>query len=202
MVAPFGGTTPVTTPNPLAAGIPTGRDPILLDISMSITTAGMSARQRARGERLPGEWLIDADGHPSDDPEVLGRGGALLPVGGLDHGHKGFALGLLVEALTQGLSGFGRADEPTGWGAGVLALAFVPDRFGGGGAFARQMDRLAASCLASSPVSPDRGVRLPGQLALERKAAALRHGVELFPDIPPALQTLAERLGHPPPTPR
>ena len=201
MVAPFGGTTPVITPNPLAAGIPTGGDPILLDISMSITTAGMSARQRARGERLPGEWLIDAEGRPSDDPEVLGRGGALLPVGGLDHGHKGFALGLLVEALTQGLSGFGRADEPTGWGAGVLVLAFAPDRFGGGDAFARQMDWLAASCLASSPVSPDRGVRLPGQLALERKAAALRDGVKLFPEIPPALRALAERLGHPPPTP-
>ena len=202
IVAPFGGTTAVMTPNPLAAGIPTGGDPVLLDISMSITTAGLSARQRARGERLPGRWLIDGEGRPSDDPEVLGKGGALLPVGGLDHGHKGFALGLLVEALTQGLSGFGRADEPTGWGAGVLVLAFAPDGFGGGGAFARQVDQLAASCLASSPASPDRGVRLPGQLALERKAAALRDGLELFADIPPALRALADRLGHPPPAAR
>ena len=199
MVAPFGGTTPVTTPNPLAAGIPTGGDPILIDISMSITTAGMSARQRARGEPLPGRWLIDREGRPTDDPEVLGRGGALLPVGGLDHGHKGFALGLLVEALTQGLSGYGRADGPTGWGAGVLVLAFAPGGLGGSDAFARQMDRLAASCLASTPVSVDRAVRLPGQLALERKAAALRDGLELFPDIPPALRALADRIGHPPP---
>ena len=202
MVAPFGGTTPVMTPNPLAAGIPTAGDPILLDISMSITTAGMSARMRARGEALPGQWLIDGAGQPTDDPEVLGRGGALLPVGGLDHGHKGFALGLLVEALTQGLSGFGRADEPSGWGAGVLVLAFAPERFGGGGAFSRQLDRLAESCLASAPRDADRPVRLPGQLALERKAAALRAGLELFADIPPALQALAERLGHPPPATR
>ena len=202
IVAPFGGTSAVMTPNPLAAGIPTGGDPILLDISMSITTAGMSARMRARGERLPGQWLIDGEGCPSDDPKVLGEGGALLPVGGLDHGHKGFALGLLVEALTQGLSGFGRADEPTGWGANVLVLAFAPPAFGGSDAFARQMDRLAASCLGSSPVSPERGVRLPGQLALARKAAALRDGLELFPDIPPALRALAERLGHPPPAAR
>ena len=202
MVAPFGGTTAVTTPNPLAAGIPTGGDPILLDISMSITTAGMSARRRARGERLPGRWLIDADGRPSDDPEVLGRGGALLPIGGLDHGHKGFALGLLVEALTQGLSGFGRADEPTGWGASVLVLAFAPRAFGGADAFARQMDRLAASCLGASPLDASRPVRLPGQLALARKRAALRDGLELFADIPPAVRALAERLGLPPPAPR
>ena len=202
MVAPFGGTTAVMTPNPIAAGIPTGGDPILLDISMSITTAGMSARQRARGKRLPGPWLIDSEGHPSDDPEVLGKGGALLPIGGLDHGHKGFALGLLVEALTQGLSGFGRADEPTGWGAGVLVLAFAPDGFGGGGAFARQVDRLAETCLASSPVNAERRVRLPGQLALERKTAALRDGLELFAEIPSELRALAERLGHPPPAAR
>ena len=202
MVAPFGGTTPVMTPNPLAAGIPTGGDPILLDVSTSITTAGLSARRRARGERLPGPWLIDRKGRPNDDPQVLGSGGALLPIGGLDHGHKGFALGLLVEALTQGLSGHGRADEPTGWGASVLVLAFAPPAFGGGDAFARQMDRLVASCLASSPRSADRPVRLPGQLALERKRAALREGLELFADIPRDLRALAERLGLPPPPTR
>ena len=202
MVAPFGGTTPVMTPNPLAAGIPTGGDPVLLDISMSITTAGLSARQRARGKRMPGQWLIDAEGNPSDDPEVLASGGALLPVGGLDHGHKGFALGLLVEALTQGLSGHGRADEPTGWGAEVFVLAFAPAGFGGGEAFARQMDRLAANCLAAGALSGDRPVRLPGQLALERKRTALSEGVALFPDIPPALRALGERLGHPPPAAR
>ena len=202
MVAPFGGTSAVMTPNPLAAGIPTGGDPILLDISTSITTAGMSARQRARGEPLPGKWLIDAEGRPSDDPGALGRGGALLPVGGLDHGHKGFALGLLVEALTQGLSGFGRADEPTGWGASVLVLAFAPRTFGGADAFVRQMDRLAEGCLGSSPADASHPVRLPGQLALARKRAALREGLELFPDIPPALRALAARLGHPSPRSR
>lgn len=64
------------------------------------------------------------------------------------------------------------------------------------------MDRLAASCLASAPLDAERTVRLPGQLALERKAAALRDGVELFADIPPALRAVAERLGLPPPAAR
>ena len=36
----------------------------------------------------------------------------LLPIGAPDHGFKGFALSLLVEALTQALSGFGsEADD-------------------------------------------------------------------------------------------
>ncbi len=202
LVAPFGGSSPVLTPDPIAAGIP-GRDaPILLDLSTSITTAGLTARARARGERLPGRWLIDAAGEATDDPEALDRGGALLPLGGLDHGHKGFALGLLVEALTQGLAGFGRADEPSGWGASVLVLAFAPPRFAGAQAFSRQVDRLAEACVASRRADPSRGVRMPGQLALDRKAAALRDGVELFPELARALRALAERLGRPAPRAR
>ena len=43
--------------------------------------------------------------------------GTLLPLGGLDAGHKGYALALLVEMATGGLAGFGRADPTEGWGA-------------------------------------------------------------------------------------
>ena len=199
LVAPFGGASPVLTPNPIAAGIPRDGAPVLLDLSTSITTAGLTARTRARGERLPGHWLIGPQGDATDDPCALDRGGALLPLGGLDHGHKGFALGLLVEALTQGLAGFGRADEPSGWGASVLVLAFAPPMFAGAEPFERQVDWLAEACRASRPASAQRGVRIPGELALERKAAALRDGVELFPGIAQALRALAERLGRPPP---
>ena len=51
-------------------------------------------------------------GNATDDPAVLFNEpkGTLLPLGGLDAGHKGYALALLVEALTGGLAGFGRAD--------------------------------------------------------------------------------------------
>ena len=202
LVAPFGGASPVLTPNPVAAGIPSGGDPVLIDLSTSITTAGLTARVRNRGGRLPGRWLIEGHGAATDDPEALDRGGALLPLGGLDHGHKGFALGLLVEALSQGLAGFGRADEPSGWGASVLVLAFAPPMFAGAASFARQVDRLAEACLGSTPARGSDPVRLPGALALERKASALRDGVELFPGIAQELRKLAERLGRPPPATR
>ena len=52
-VAPFGGTAPLMTPNPLAVGIPTNGDPILIDISASITTVGLANRLRRSGERFP-----------------------------------------------------------------------------------------------------------------------------------------------------
>ena len=116
MVAPHGGTAPLTTPNPIAAGIPADPDPILIDVSMSITTGGLTGLHKAEGRAMPGQWLLTPDGKASDDPRVLGEGGALLPIGGLDHGHKGFALGLLVECLTQGLSGHRAGRRADGMG--------------------------------------------------------------------------------------
>ena len=80
-VAPFGGRTPVFTPDPFAVGIPTSEEPILIDTSASITTNGMSARLRAEGRRFPHAWLLDATGEPSDDPNVLFEepAGTILP---------------------------------------------------------------------------------------------------------------------------
>ncbi len=97
-VAPFGGVTPVMTPNPIAAGIPATPDPILIDVSTSITTAAMCARMRNAGTPLPGKWLLDNAGHVTDDAQVMKQGGSILPIGGTDHGHKGYGLSLMVEA--------------------------------------------------------------------------------------------------------
>ena len=49
---------------------------------------------RARGEALPGQYLLDADGRPTDDPHALSgdRPGSILPLGGVDLGHKAFGL--------------------------------------------------------------------------------------------------------------
>src|SRR5262249_19634540 len=93
-VAPFGGRTAVLTPNPIAVGIPTDGDPILIDISASITTNAMSDRLRREGKRFPGSWALDASGRPTDDPGALFTDppGTILPTGGSDHGHKGYGL--------------------------------------------------------------------------------------------------------------
>ena len=83
-VAPFGGLQALFTPDPIAFGIPTGGDPILIDMSASITTNGMTARLRNAGEPFPGPWAMTAAGHASEDPNVLATEppGTLLPTGG------------------------------------------------------------------------------------------------------------------------
>lgn len=195
-VAPFGGTAPVFTPDPIAVGLPTGGDPILIDISASITTAGLSARLAREGRRYPGKWAMDAAGAETDDPRVLAADppGTLLPVGGRDHGHKGYGLALTVEALTQGLSGFGRAERPAGWGAAVFVQVLDPEAFGGRAAFEREMGWIAAACRTSPPVPGAAAVRLPGERALARKRAALRDGLRPYAGTMEPLASWARTL--------
>ena len=200
-VAPFGAVTPVFTPNPLAAGIPTSGDPILLDVSASYTTNGMTMRLHKAGQPLPHPWVQDADGNATRDPAVLfgEPKGTLLPLGGLEAGHKGFALALLIEALTAGLAGHGRADPPEGWGATVFVQVLDPAAFGGAGAFAAQMDWIVRACHEATPRPGGPPVRMPGERALRLYREQSAHGVALYPAIMPALAPWAERLGVVPP---
>jgi L-lactate dehydrogenase len=196
-VAPWGGTRRVITPNPLAAAWPTPDGPVILDVSMSITTNGMTARRRAEGTRFPGAWLLDGQGTPTDDPNAFWGDppGTLLPLGGVEAGHKGFALGLLVEALTSGLCGHGRAEAPGGWGASVLVLVIDPARFGGAERFLAEGGWIARAVRDNPPRPGFDAARLPGDGAMARRAKALAEGVVLHPAIPPALAKLAERFG-------
>ena len=195
-VTPHGGVASRITPNPLAAGFPTGGDPVLMDISMSTTTNAMTKRQHEAGERLPGPWLVDADGRASDDPAVLFADppGAVLPLGGLDLGHKGFALALLVEALTSGLAGHGRADEPKNWGASVFLMLIDPDA----------LRRRATRSSARRRGWPTSAARPPSRRAPRRYAcpapphwpaalAELAEGVELHPTVLNKLAPWAEK---------
>jgi LDH2 family malate/lactate/ureidoglycolate dehydrogenase len=57
-VAPHGGTRAVFTPNPIALGYPCTSGDVLIDISASITTNGMSNRKAGAAETFEHEWLI------------------------------------------------------------------------------------------------------------------------------------------------
>ena len=203
-VAPFGGTRRVFTPNPLAAGWPAPGGPVMIDVSMSVTTNGMTGRLRAEGRDFEHPWLLDADGRPTRDPNAFFTepAGTLLPLGGVEAGHKGFGLALLIEALTAALGGFGRAGAPTAWGAAVLVLALDPARFGGMPGFLRETGWMAEAVHANPPPPGGEAPRLPGERALRLRAEQLEHGVLLHPSIPPMLAARARRAGLAPLRPR
>lgn len=196
-VAPFGGLDPVFTPNPVSAGFPTGGTPASIDISTSTTTNGLTNRLHQEGGKLPAHWLIDGHGKASDDPAVLFAEpkGTILPLGGLDSGHKGYGLSLLVEALTGGLAGHGRADPREGWGATVFLQVIDPAAFAGQAAFERQMGEVARQCRSAKPLDAQRPVRLPGERGYQLAASQAQAGVALHRGILPALRPWALKFG-------
>ena len=196
-VAPYGGRKGVLTPNPIAAAWPTDGEPVMLDFSASITTNALTKRLQSAGKRFPGAWALDAEGRATDDPAALFAepAGTLLPAGGIDHGHKGFALALLVEALTSAMSGHGRADPKEGWGASVFLQVLNPACFGGVDAFRREASHLAAACRENPPRPGVERVRLPGETGLRRRREQLAAGVELHAAILPALLPWVRKLG-------
>ncbi|MCI3206410.1 MULTISPECIES: Ldh family oxidoreductase [Pandoraea] len=196
-VAPFGGRKAVFTPNPFAIGIPSGGDPILVDISASIVTNAMSARMIAQGQTAEQPCWLDAQGEASTDPRVLRQTppGTILPLGGMASGHKGFGLALLVEALTAALGGFGRADPPQGPGAAVCLTLYDIDAFAGMPEFTRQIDWIIDACVSNPPVPGTARVRMPGHAGQQCKRDQLIRGVRLHPAIAASLAPFESQYG-------
>lgn len=202
-VAAHNGIDRQITPNPLAFGYPTADGPVLIDISTATTANAWVRRWMAEGKRLPGQWIVDHAGNPSDDPKAMfgDPPGALMPLGGAELGYKGFALGLMIEALTSGLTGFGRADGAKGTGGPVTLMLFDPAGFGGLAAFKRETSFLAGA-VRSSRVRPGAPApRMPGERALALRAEQLANGVELYPSIMPSLAKWSDQFGIAPPAP-
>jgi L-lactate dehydrogenase len=179
-VAPYGGKRALFTPDPYAIGYPGAEHPVLVDICASITTTSMTRQKYAEGKPFEHPWLLDADGVPTRDPAVLEHSdprGSLQLLGGLEYGHKGFGMALMIEALSQGLSGHGRADAPTRWGGNVFLQVLDPQFFAGADAFAQQMDYLSDQCRANPPIDPQQPVRMPGDQAARSIAQAKMHGI-------------------------
>ena len=197
-VAPYGGTEALFTPDPFAIGYPGSPNPVLVDICASITTTSMTRQKVAEGVDFNQPWLLDHDGTPTTDPRVLEHGtprGSLQLIGGLDHGHKGFGLALMVEALSQGLAGHGRADAPKRWGGNTFVQLIDPALFAGRDEFGRLMDHFAARCRTNRPIDPARPVRLPGDGAAASLARARAEGIAFDDATRTALNQSARQFG-------
>ncbi len=96
-----GGKKPVIGTNPIAFTIPGENGPRMhADYSNSAVALGKITMAKAGGKAIPDDWAVDADGNPTADPNAA-LAGSLNSAAG----YKGWALGLLVETLSAGLTG-------------------------------------------------------------------------------------------------
>ena len=196
-VVPHGGVSRIFSCNPVATGIPTNADPILIDTTAAMSALGPLFRANRLGRKLPLPMIVSSDGRLSDDPsEFVDKGGGILPVGGLEQGYKGFGMVLLTEAISGALGGFGRSGQSGDSEAnGVFVQAIDPAHFAGRETFEREMGSLADRCRASAVAPGHDAVRVPGDRALARKRDQLRDGVELIGPIVDDIAPWAARLG-------
>jgi LDH2 family malate/lactate/ureidoglycolate dehydrogenase len=187
-VAPFRGLDGRLGTNPISYALPTGDEPLVADFSTSAVPEGVVRRLRDRGRPAPPGALQDARGEPTVDPRVLYEEprGTILPLGGEHFGHKGYALALLVEAMTTVLCGEDPAAEDR-FGNNLTLVAIAADRAAAGSGAA-----LAAYLRGTPPADPARPVLLPGEL---ERSALDAGAIALDPEVWASLAVLGERLG-------
>ncbi|OAQ69988.1 malate/L-lactate dehydrogenase [Pochonia chlamydosporia 170] len=105
---PFGGKSKLMGVSPIACGAP-GQPDFILDMAPSVAARGKIYKAKRRGEKIPLDWALDAEGRPTDDPEAA-LGGVMLPMGG----PKGSALSIMMDVFSGVLSGSAFAGHVTG----------------------------------------------------------------------------------------
>ena len=188
IVAPFGAIDGRLSTNPIAFALPNGKEPMVADFATSQVPEGKVRNARNRGQRLPEGVLQDHTGKPTVDPSILyGRPrGTLLPLGGPEFGHQGYALGILVEAMATLLAGDEADDaERTGFNLTILAIATARG-------FERATGRMAAYLRSARPADPKRAVLVPGD---PERGARRSSVVEVDPETWRQTEVIARELG-------
>lgn len=163
----WGGKERLVGVSPLACGAPAGKTiPFILDMAPSIAARGKIYKAKRRGEKIPLDWALDAEGLPTDDP-ARALEGVMLPMGG----PKGSALAIMMDVFSGVLSGSAFAGHVTGpydtsrpADVGHFLIAIKPDLFLSLEEFKERMDYLyqrVTSCEKRPDV--DR-IYLPGEI--------------------------------------
>lgn len=167
LVAPYRGADARYATNPYTCVLPaTDNNPTtLLDMATSVIAMGKVRVARNKGEQVREGALIDAEGRPTTDPNVMYTPpfGAVLPFGE----HKGYGMALMAELLAGVLSGghtmraeTKRQDDTIL--NNMLAIVMDPGRLVDADFYKSEVDATLAHVKASPPRNPAEPVLVPG----------------------------------------
>ncbi len=193
-VAPYGGRERMMGTNPLSWAVPRapGQPPLVLDFATSVLAEGKVRVARDKGIPIPLGVGVDKDGRPTQTPEDLYDGGALLPFGL----YKGYGISVMIELLGGILSGQGPSVLPSfSHGNGTLLFALNIEFFAPLDQFIEQTEAYAARLKASLPSEGSEGVLLPGDPEQMSQAKRRAEGIPLPDQTWGTLQATARSLG-------
>ena len=122
LMAAYGSYEAFLGTNPLAIGIPTAGEPMVLDMATAAIAWYGIILANAEGKSIPEDVAYDQDGQFTSDP-AKALAGAIKAFGGF----KGAALALIVEVLTRPLVGATRNDDGKKLDWGNLIFAIDPE---------------------------------------------------------------------------
>jgi len=193
-VAPWGGAERIFGTNPMSMGIPVdGGNPIVIDMATSAIAAFKINLALRQGKSIPPNSALTKDGRPTRDPREALEG-VLLPFGG----HKGYAMGLLVEVLSSafigGLVSWKIIDHASTQG-GFLVAAVDPEIFRTREEYSSDIREIIEKIKGCRVAEGFSEILLPGELEDRTYEARLREGIPLDQKTVKSLKDVARRLG-------
>ena len=205
IVAPLWGAERMLGTNPIAIAFPGDREPpIVIDMASPAAAFGKIEMAVRKQQAIPDGWAIDKHGSPTNDPNAMVDGGAMVPLGSERErgGHKGYCLGAMIDILSGALSGanwgpytppftieHAEPDRQVGIGLGHFFGAMRIDAFIDPDEFKRQIDDWICTFRATKPAAGTNGPLIPGDP--EREAEEKRC-VEGIPLVLPVIEDLRE----------
>ena len=211
LVAPTFSTEKMLGTNPICVAIPAGDEPpFVADLATTTAANGKLEILQRKNLDTPDGWVQTKDGEPTNDANILKKGGALLPLGGdREHGsHKGYALGSVVDIFSAILSGANYGpwvppfpayvpmpENQPGKGIGHFFGAMRIDAFRTATDFKHHMDHWIKRFRSATPVAAQEKVLIPGDPEREMEAIRLKEGIPLLEQVVVDLVGLGERFG-------
>ncbi|MFQ5995707.1 MAG: Ldh family oxidoreductase [Acidiferrobacterales bacterium] len=179
-MAPCGGFKGTLGTNPIAFACPREHArPLVIDLSLSKVARGKVMLAEKKGESIPDDWALDAEGKPTTDPSAA-LAGTMVPIGDA----KGAALALMVEILAAGLTGSNFAFQASSFFTaqgpppriGQFFIMIDPAKFNRDG-FSAHVEQLTQEILGQ------KGARLPGDRRLALREKSKREGVAIADEL-------------------
>ena len=186
--APYGGRGKVLDTNPISIGFPNSQEPdgrpVLLDYATTFKAQGALFLSKIRGEQLAPGFVIDPDGNPSTDPNVLDNGGSMLPFGT----YKGYALMMAVEYLARIISGSDDYIDPNHGDnmfrhQGVTMIVVKADLFRSMQSYADAALEMSQQVRAVPPAPGIDKVRMPGDPEADARIESASEGIRIADDV-------------------
>lgn len=213
LVAPTFSIDKMLGTNPICVAAPAGTEPpFVADLATTTAANGKLEILQRKNADTPDGWVQDKEGQPTNDANILKKGGALLPLGGdREHGsHKGYALGAIVDIFSALLSGANYAPwvppfpayvpmpaRQPGKGIGHFLGAMRVDAFRPAADFKRDMDHWIQGFRNARPVPGQDKVLVPGDPEREYECLRRKEGIPLLEQVVTDLQSLAEKFKLP-----